>query len=524
MTRVLRSPRLLVLMALALRAMPSPASHAGDELSARVEALVATPEYTHSRWGILVVDADSGQTLYARDPDTLCAPASVTKLYSCAAALAAFGADHRMETPVYRRGDVTDGTLAGDLILLARGDLSFGGRADGKGGLAFKDHDHTYANWLNTGTELTDGDPLAGLAALARQVHAAGIRRVDGDVLVDDRLFARTRGSGSGPDVLSPVVVNDNALDVTITPAAESGKPATVSVRPATDYLQVDVQVETVEPGTRVSVTSERVAPLRHVIRGKVPAGGKPVLRICPVEDPASFARALFIDCLRREGVTVAASSLRPPVAELPERGAYERLPRIAAYTSPPLSELLKVTLKASHNLYASTLPLLLAAQAGKNSLADGLRRQGQILADLGVDVGTISLESGAGGGNGDRVTARATVQLLVAMMRRPDFAAYEAALPVLGVDGTLVDAVRPDSPARGKVRAKTGIYGDADLLNGRMLLRSKSMAGYLTTERGRRVVFAIFLNDLPLARGATPDREGKTLGRLCEILYRYAP
>jgi D-alanyl-D-alanine carboxypeptidase/D-alanyl-D-alanine-endopeptidase (penicillin-binding protein 4) len=115
-------------------------------------------------------------------------------------------------------------------------------------------------------------------------------------------------------------------------------------------------------------------------------------------------------------------------------------------------------------------------------------------------------------------------VQLLFAMAHRPDFASYEAALPVLGVDGTLVDAVGSDSPARGKTRAKTGTYADADLLNGRTLLRSKSMAGYLTTERGRRLIFAIFLNDLPLARGATPDREGKTLGRLCEILYRYSP
>jgi D-alanyl-D-alanine carboxypeptidase/D-alanyl-D-alanine-endopeptidase (penicillin-binding protein 4) len=523
MTSVLRSPRLAILVVLALSATPG-TGRADDALAARVDALIATPEYTHSRWGILVVDADSGQTMYARNPDTLCAPASVTKLYSCAAALAAFGADHRFATPVYRRGEVKDGVLSGDLILVAKGDLSFGGRADGKGGLSFKDHDHTYANWLNTGTELTDGDPLAGLISLARQVHAAGIRRIDGDVLIDDRLFARARGSGSGPDVLSPIVVNDNAVDVTITPAAEAGKPATVSIRPTTDYIQVDVQVETAEPGTRVSVTSERVAPLRHVIRGKVPAAGKPIVRICPVEEPAGFARALFIECLRRAGVSVAASTLRPPAGELPDRNAYERLPRVAEFNSPPLSELLKVTLKVSHNLYASTLPLLLAVQDGKNSLADGLRRQGHILGDLGVDVGTISLESGAGGGNGDRVTPRATVQLLLAMTRRPDFASYEAALPVLGVDGTLVDAVRSDSPARGKVRAKTGTYGDADLLNGRMLLRSKSMAGYLTTEHGRRVVFALFLNDLPLARGATPDREGKTLGRLCEILYRYSP
>ena len=40
-----------------------------------------------------------------------------------AAALAAFGADYKFETPVYRRGEVVEGHLHGDLILVAKGDL-----------------------------------------------------------------------------------------------------------------------------------------------------------------------------------------------------------------------------------------------------------------------------------------------------------------------------------------------------------------------------------------------------------------
>jgi D-alanyl-D-alanine carboxypeptidase/D-alanyl-D-alanine-endopeptidase (penicillin-binding protein 4) len=501
--------------------IPAPA---GDDLAAKIDEIVSASAYEHSRWGILVVHAASGQTVYARNPDMLCVPASVTKLYSCAAALAAFGPDYRFTTPVHRRGEVANGSLAGDLILVASGDPTLGGRSDGKGGLAFKDHDHTYANWLSAGAELTEADPLSGLAALARQVREAGIRRVEGDVLVDDRLFARARATGSGPEWLSPIVVNDNCLDVTVSPAAAAGQPAALSVRPATDYVQVDGFVETAERGSGVRVTAERVAPLRFTVRGKVPAGGKTVLRICPVEDPAGFARALFIGCLRRAGVEVAASAFRPPTAELPERESCARLPRVAAFTSPPMAELLKVTLKVSHNLYASTLPLLLAAREGKQTVADGMRCEGRILKDLGVDVSSISLESGAGGGNADRVTPAATVRLLRAMTRRPDFAVYEAALPVLGVDGTLADAVGPDCQARGRARAKTGTYGDGDLLNARMLLRSKALAGYLTAANGRALVFAVFLNDVPLPRGTTPDREGKALGRLCETLYRHAP
>ena len=176
---------------------------------------------------------------------------------------------------------------------------------------------------------------------------------------------------------------------------------------------------------------------------------------------------ALFIESLRRAGVAVKASIRQAPSADLPNKASYKELKRVALLKSPPLSEMLKVTLKVSHNLYASTLPLLIAAKNGKTTLAAGLHLERRPLADLGVDVEAMSLESGAGGGNGDRVTPRTTVQLLQGMAKRPDWSVYESALPILGVDGTLVDAVAADSPARGKVMAKTGTYDDEDLLNG---------------------------------------------------------
>src|SRR5262249_48682843 len=146
-------------------------------------------------------------------------PASVTKLYSCAAALVAYGPDHRFETPVYARGEIKEGRLRGDLILVAQGDLTLGGRTDAEGKMAFKDHDHIYANFpRGAESEVTDTDPFAGLKALARQVKASGVTRIDGDVLIDDRLFAKNRGSGSGPDLITPIVVNDNLIDALITP------------------------------------------------------------------------------------------------------------------------------------------------------------------------------------------------------------------------------------------------------------------------------------------------------------------
>jgi D-alanyl-D-alanine carboxypeptidase/D-alanyl-D-alanine-endopeptidase (penicillin-binding protein 4) len=502
----------------------APPSPAGDDLSGRIESVIRGPDYKHSRWGLLAVDGETGKVVYEHNADQLFAPASVTKLFSCGAALVALGADHKFETPVYARGELTDGRLKGDLVLVARGDLCLGGRTDSHGKLAFKDHDHIYAGWLSTKVELTDTDPLAGLAELARQVKAAGIRRVEGDVLVDDRFFDRARGSGSGPVLLTPIVVNDNLIDVTVTPADRPGRPAAVALRPQTAWVQIDAQVDTVAAGKKTKISVDHVGPQRYVLRGQVPAGSPPVVRICPIDEPNGFARALFIEALRREGVEVAASILRPPTEELPGKDAYARLRRVALYTSPPLSEYLKVTLKVSHNLYASILPLLLAVKDGKRTLPEGMRRQGKVLADLGVDVGSISLESGAGGGNGDRVTPRATVQLLQGLARRPDFGAFKAALPVLGVDGTLVGVLPAGSPARGKVWAKTGTYGDSDLLNDRMLLRSKALAGVMTTKAGRPLFIALFVNEVPQPPDVDTPREGKVLAHLCEILYEHTP
>ncbi|HZV04358.1 MAG TPA: D-alanyl-D-alanine carboxypeptidase/D-alanyl-D-alanine-endopeptidase [Gemmataceae bacterium] len=517
----LRRPAVL-LFAIAVFSLPT--SRAGD-LEGRIKGVLARPEYKHSRWGLLVVDADNGQTIFQRNADELFSPASVTKLFTCAAALVEFGSEYHFRTPVYRRGQLVDGTLKGDLILVAKGDPTMGGRTDASGHLVFKNIDHTYATFGSTHPELTDTDPLGGLRALARQVRDSGIREVEGDVLIDDRLYPPSLGTGSGPRLVTPIMVNDNLLDVIITPGPAVGERATAKVRPDNGFIHVDVQVQTVASGDKPNISVELVGLDRYVLRGRIPLGSKPLVRICPITNSELFARGLFIETLRREGVRIRASTLRPPTAvSLPDRDAYAGLSRVAIYESPPLSELVKIILKVSHNLYASTLPMLIAAKHGKRTLAEGMALERKILDELGVSVKDMTLESGAGGGSGDRVTPRTTVKLLQAMARRPDFSAYREALPILGVDGTLWNVVAKDSPARGKVMAKTGTYIDNDLLNDRLLLRSKSLAGFMTTKNGRHLCLALFVNDVPLPPGVESTREGKVLGHLCEILYLHTP
>jgi D-alanyl-D-alanine carboxypeptidase/D-alanyl-D-alanine-endopeptidase (penicillin-binding protein 4) len=492
-----------------------------QDLARKVEEVTGRPEYQHARWGILVVDAASGTTVYERNADQFFLPASTTKLFSCAAAMLALGSEYRFETPVYRRGTLVKGRLLGDLILVASGDLTLGGRTGPDGKALFENTDHTYANSPTGQAALTPSDPLAGLKELARQVKAAGVHHVTGEVLVDDRLFARGLGTGSGPGLLTPVLVNDNVVDALVTPAAEAGKPAAVTMRPETGYVQMDAQVATVAEDKPTLLTITTTSPRSFTLRGQVPVKKKPWVRVFPVDDPAAFARALFVEVLRREGVQVDASPLAaPPAAALPARGDYDKLERVARLSSPPLGEALKVTLKVSHNLYASTLPLLLAAQRGKRTLAEGLQEQRRVLGGLGLDTASVSFGGGAGGAPADAVTPRAAVQLLQLLAQRPEWRRYRDWLPVLGVDGTLAEAVGPESPARGKVWAKTGTIFWPDTFNGRNLLGSKALAGTMTTAGGRTLFLALYVNHVPLPRGVQPSREGKALGRICEVLY----
>jgi D-alanyl-D-alanine carboxypeptidase/D-alanyl-D-alanine-endopeptidase (penicillin-binding protein 4) len=499
-----------------------------DALSRRVEAVLTAPGYQRGHWGILVVERKTGRVVYERNADQLFAPASVTKLFSTAAALIELGPGYRFQTPVVRHGEVdARGKLQGELILVAQGDLCMGGRTGPEGVLLFKDEDHTYSGG-NLRSEIVGTSPLAGLDHLAREVLAAGIHEISGDVIVDDRLFTTAMATGSGPRRTSPIVINDNVIDVLVRPAGKAGEPALVTIQPVTQFVAIDAVVETVEKGKPAAVTVELVSPERYAVRGQLPVGHAQVVKIGEIEHPASFGRALFIEALRRRGVRVAASPLGSnETTGLPARSEVIKLAKVAEYTSPPFSEYVRVILKVSHNLHASTLPLLIAAHRGEHTLAEGLKREGGILNSLGLEPGTISFGGGAGGSRSDLTTPRATVTLLRAMATRPEFAAFDVALPVLGRDGTLAKSVAADSPARGHAHAKTGSYFVENDLDGTTVLTSKALAGYLETASGRSLVFAAFVNNVPLD-APKPNRSisdasaeaGRLLGKLCEALY----
>ncbi|MBV9333853.1 MAG: D-alanyl-D-alanine carboxypeptidase, partial [Candidatus Eremiobacteraeota bacterium] len=205
-------------------------------LALAINAPTRTPRLKNSIIAGEVYDLDSHRVLYARNSNVLMVPASTTKLLTEGTSLALLGPGFRWTTPVYRTGPIdAQGTLHGDLVLVASGDPNLSQRTQPDGTLAFENEDHAYDG--SPDTKAVPGDPLAVLRELAAQVAKAGIKRIDGSVLVDASLFP-DQGTESGTGVVvSPIVVNDNVVDITITPGSRPGDAASISVSPQTPYV-----------------------------------------------------------------------------------------------------------------------------------------------------------------------------------------------------------------------------------------------------------------------------------------------
>ena len=102
-------------------------------------------------------------------------------------------------------------------------------------------------------------------------------------------------------------------------------------------------------------------------------------------------------------------------------------------------------------------------------------------------------------------------VSYLKMMAGRPDFAAFHAALPILGKDGTLYN-IQPQSPAAGHVHAKTGTYAVEDPLNRNLLVEGKGLAGYMTTASGKKLIVVVYANNVAVS--LAPDETTRVVGQ----------
>ena len=482
-------------------------------LDARIQEIMRRPEFRNARWGVKFYSPDTKQVIYSLNSDQLFQPASAMKVFVAGTAFSALGPDYRFHTPVYRTGPVEEGVLKGDLVLVAGGDLLLGGRVQPDGTLALPEQDHTYD--MSPDAVPVSEDPFRSVKEIAEQIAAHGIKRVEGRVLVDASLFreAKGEGGGTGKVTVSPMMMNDNLVDVIVKPGSREGEPGTLRISPETTYVKVINMTKTTAaseapaggmrrmgPGVLRFIEDETNADGGHTVTltGNIPLGSRPVLCAYRVPEPARFAEMVLAEALRARGIAAKVDLLAEPGFQALSK-FYTPEHRVAELVSPPLSDEVKPMLKLSSNPHTLQFPYLVGAIAGhdkESAQKTGKELQQKLFEKAGVDPAGTKPGSELGG---DKYSADAFIQFLTYMAQQPYYPKYLRALPIMGKDGSLAK-VQVNSPAAGHVFAKTGTaFGtrlpakDADSAKNGIRI-AKALAGYLELPDGRFIVFAEFL------------------------------
>jgi D-alanyl-D-alanine carboxypeptidase/D-alanyl-D-alanine-endopeptidase (penicillin-binding protein 4) len=453
--------RLRALLALAAALFSAAALAQNGRWPAELHAALAGTGVPRENVALFVQEVGAPVPLLAWNADLPVNPASAMKLVTTLAGLEMLGPSYTWRTEAYAHGPVQDGVLAGNLILKGYGDPKL-----------------TLENfWL-----------------LLSDLRARGLREIRGDLVLDRSFFALppsdparfdnepTRPYNVEPDAL---LLNYKSVRLQLVPDEGTGRVRIIAT-PALPEIEILNQLVLAPAGCeswpeRPQYTLE---PPRLAFTGVFPTGCGERSRNFALLDPNRYAQSLFTQSWRAAGGVfngVAREGALPADA----------VP-LAAWDSPPLSEVIRDINKFSNNVMARQLFLTLglAAEAPPLTTAGATRATREWLRRIGIDAPELVLENGSGLSRSERISARNLAKVLLRGFSGPLMPEFVASLPIVGIDGTVRRRLNA-SPALGQAHIKTGYLEGV-----------RAIAGYVLDRDGRWLVVVAVINH-PAALGA---------------------
>jgi D-alanyl-D-alanine carboxypeptidase/D-alanyl-D-alanine-endopeptidase (penicillin-binding protein 4) len=438
---------------------------------------------------LLVWPADGGTPRLSHEVQALRQPASVMKLFTTGVALQTLGPAYTWHTDAALGGPLhPDGVLNGSLYVRGSGDPAL---------------------------------VLEKIALMLGRWRAAGLRDIQGDIVLDRRAFSvpthdpaafdgqTLKPYNAGPDAL---LLNHQAVILRLRP--DSARPgwAQVSLEPELDGVVLDAPLKLqggpcgdwrsrmalqMGPASAASAsTSGHLPDWAIALRGAYPAscGERDWPLLWQGSGPDDLALRLLGRLWRQSGGQLQG---RIRAGDWPEG-----TPVWASWESAPLGLVVRDINKFSNNVMARQLFLTLGAPpagaaSGPATLTLARQAVGQQVLAATRDAsghspcaeGGLVLDNGSGLSRSERSTAACLGRWLQALWASPVMPELLASLPVSGVDGT---ARRLQSVA-GRAHIKTGS------LDGVVAL-----AGVVDGDSGRRHVVVAVVNH-PQAEAARP-------------------
>jgi D-alanyl-D-alanine carboxypeptidase/D-alanyl-D-alanine-endopeptidase (penicillin-binding protein 4) len=424
--------------------------------------------FVNAHWGVLIRSLKTGETIYARNEKKMFMPASNMKLFTSSSAMIALGPNYRYTTRLVTNGEVNNGILNGDLILVGSGDPTISGRFDsGKVTITFE-------QWADS-------------------LKAHGIQRIKGNIIGDDNCFDdEYYGAGWSADYetdyyaaqISGLSFNDNCVDFRVVPSATIADVCSLSWTPNTKYVNVINKTITAAETDSVSeINFERKRGTNTIyVRGKLSIGKNPIIESVTVENPTAYTVMVLKEVLESKGISVLGTAV--DADDFVDTLRYEHSKQLASFTSLPYSEIIKTINKPSQNFYTEQVFRTIGKERyGVGSMDNGRAVAYPILSTWGVDTVRLRCADGSGLSRQDLITPSDIVSILSGMSKENSFLPFYESLPIAGIDGTIKNRMK-GTKAESNVHAKTGSIGYV-----------RSLSGYVTSSDGEQFVFSMITN-----------------------------
>ncbi|MDO4434994.1 MAG: D-alanyl-D-alanine carboxypeptidase/D-alanyl-D-alanine-endopeptidase [Cardiobacteriaceae bacterium] len=448
----MRIIRLMLVMALMLQSALSWGQH---NVPVAVSEMLSKDHVNVGDVSVWVQALDAEQPLVALNVDTVRHPASVAKLFTTAAGLIHFGAEHRFGTRFFV-DELPDanGVLQGNLYIAGGGDPYL-----------------VQERLRNT------------LSALMHK----GVRHIKGDIVLDDGLFVlsaeeRDAGSFDGAPwspynaVPHPLMVDFRTINLTATPS-KSGLNLSIKPHMASWTLKNNIQLQKGKcKGLAVTARLERSEQgfVNLVLSGTMQAscGSQTVALV------AGEAVEQFYYHFREQWLSLGGT--------FQGSGRVGRVPSTAKLLhvgeSVPVAEQIAMMNQMSNNVMTRQLMLNLGASYFRQTgtLALGREAVRQVLSGHGVAISGLYLDNGAGLSRQTQTSAREVASLLRVMYFSPHAEAFLSSLAVAGRSGTLKKRFVGE-PLAGEVWGKTGTVREV-----------RAFAGYVYARSGRAYLVVV--------------------------------
>ncbi|GMT41933.1 MAG: serine-type D-Ala-D-Ala carboxypeptidase [bacterium] len=453
--------RLLTAVLVLLFMVPS-ASTAMEPSSYGIDRILEDPCLKKADYCVLAKSLD-GEILYAKNAGELMTPASNMKVITSAAALEILKPSFKFKTVFSYTGKRKGDVIEGDLVIAGHGNP----------------HLVSEDMWV-----------------MANELRKSGIRRITGNMLLDDSYFDGQRYSRSWKlsnnrrafeAPTGALSLNFNSVTINIYPSAKPGVKPGAALDPQSSYLEL---VNNLSSSRRRSSIKIFFKPRGGggetvTLAGNVMANSKNKTYYRSVSDPVLYFGLTFREFLGSAGINLDGKIVHVP------NGSAEIAKEIFIHSSWPLTDQVRYMNKFSSNFMAEQILKTIGAEAVSipGSFEKGIKKIEEFLRSLGFRQDGFRIVDGSGLSAENRISCVSMVDLLDRFYKRWDSGPeFVSSLALMGMDGSVEDRLVNNGKT---IRVKTGSLNFVSALS-----------GYYPLASGGIAAFSIIMNNFSCSNG----------------------